>query len=64
MNDEADVFGNHYTDDPVCNSYIFTLFLILFSIYKHLIEEAFSNNKVYKSLHTAFLDPKRKYQIP
>ncbi len=41
---DSDVFGNHYTDDPV--------------------QEAFSNNKVYKSLHTHFQTPKKKFSIP
>ena len=38
--------------------YFYFIFIIIF------IEEAFSNNKVYKSLHTAFQGPKKKYDIP
>jgi hypothetical protein len=40
----GNVFGNHYTDDPV--------------------EEAFSNEKLEKTLKTVTLAPRQKYDVP
>ena len=56
-----DIFGNHFTEDPVG---IFILkkkkksFKIIFS------EEAFSNEKLEKTLKLITLVPKQKYTIP
>ena len=56
-----EIFGNHFTEDPVGISFYS---FVSFKLKINNLEEAFSNEKLEKTLKLITLVPKQKYQMP